>query len=197
MSAYTPTNSPQPCPAIDDDWRVKGSALPPKPDRETCDCMFSTLACVPADNLKEKDYGEIFGYICGTAPEACVGIGANATTGVYGAYSMCNAREQLGYVLDQYYQIQGGVSSACDFDGKASLVGGSGQATGKCATLLASASAANEAAATSTGAVDDPSESENAAVAFGPARGGFMLGELAVGLYAVAAMAVGATMVLL
>ncbi|KAL2268920.1 hypothetical protein VTJ83DRAFT_3766 [Remersonia thermophila] len=196
MSAYTPTNSPQPCPPIDEHWKVTGSVLPPKPDRETCDCMYSAAACVPADSLKVKDYGEIFNYICGAAPEACVGISGNATTGVYGAYSMCNAREQLAFVLDQYYQLQNSDPSACDFGGKATLVGGSGQAEGKCATLLASASAVNEAAATSTGE-DGPEESENAGVAFGPARGGLMLGELAVGMYVVVAMAVGASMVLL
>lgn len=190
MAAYTPTNSPQPCPAVDDDWKVKGSVLPPKPDRKLCDCMFESLSCKPAENLKVKDYGEIFGYICGQTPEACVGIMANATIGVYGAYSMCNAREQLGYVLDQYYQLQGYTTGACDFDGKAKLTG-AGNVPASCEAALASASSANAVAATSTGEVAPGEEEgdENAAAG--------LLGQLAVGLYVVGAMAVGGAMVLL
>ncbi|KAH6626723.1 Glucanosyltransferase-domain-containing protein [Chaetomium sp. MPI-SDFR-AT-0129] len=194
MDQYKPTNTPAACPAVGKDWKVKGGSLPPQPDSSLCDCMFSSLSCVPAKDLATKDYGDIFGYICGKFPEVCAGINGNTTTGVYGAYSMCGAREKLGYALDQYYQAQHSAADACDFKGQATIQ--SGQEDSKCSSALASASQANDIAATATAGAD-PSESSNAAGVSGPLRGGFVLGELAIGLYVLVSMAVGASMVLL
>lgn len=203
MSAYQPTNSPAACPAVTDDWAVKGNVLPPTPDSSLCDCMFSALSCVPDSSTEPKDYGSIFGFICGADPEACVGINGNTTSGVYGAYSMCNAKQQLGYVLDQYYANQKFAKDACDFKGKAAVR--NPQEDSKCTAALASASAANSVAATATsdagsggsGAGGEAAASSNAAAGAGPFRGGFAMGELAMGLYVVVAMGVGAGMVLL
>ncbi|KAL2191614.1 glycoside hydrolase family 72 protein [Thermothelomyces heterothallicus CBS 203.75] len=193
MDAYEPTNSPAACPEVSKNWQVKGGSLPPKPDASLCDCMYASLSCVPADDTSTEDYGDIFGYICGKFPDLCAGISGNATEGTYGAYSMCSAKQKLGYVLDQYYKEQGSASDACGFDGKATLQ--DAKEDDKCSKALASASAANDAA-TSTGGADSESSS-NAAFAAGPMRSGFVLGELAVGLYVLVAMAVGASMVLL
>ena len=202
MSAYSPTNSPASCPELTKNWAVKGDALPPTPNTSLCSCMYSALSCVPDDSTKTSDYGDLFGYICSAAPSACAGISGNTTTGVYGAYSMCDAKQQLGYVLDQYYLSQKSASDACGFDGKAKLVSPSAAST--CSSALSSASAANSVAATATSGSGSggtsssgtAQKSSNAAVPGGP-RGAFALGELAVGLYVVVAMGLGAGMVLL
>lgn len=120
MSAYKPTNSPASCPPISDDWKA-AVALPPTPDSVLCDCMFKSLSCAPSVDLDEKDYEYIFNYICGNDENACAGINTNTETGVYGPYSMCNPREQLGHVLDAYYINQNKTRDACDFDSGAKL----------------------------------------------------------------------------
>jgi hypothetical protein len=196
MSAYSPTNSPAACPELASTWEVKGGALPPTPDSSLCDCMFNSLSCVPADDLEPKNYGDIFDYICANSKKSCVGINGNTTSGVYGAYAMCNPKQQLGYVLDQYYKAQNEAKDACDFDGQAKL--NSGSTAAACSAKLASASTANSHAATATtNGGSDAAESSNFAVPRGPARAFFALGDLAVGLYVVVAMGVGAGMVLL
>jgi hypothetical protein len=194
MDTYKPTNSPQACPAVDASWKVKGSTLPPSPDPSLCDCMYQSLSCVPSDELSEKDFGDMFGFVCGESPKACVGIEGNTATGVYGAYSMCGSRQQLGYVLDQYYQSQDSAKTACDFKGKATIQSKSEDST--CDAAISSASAANAFAATATSAAGGGEETSNAAVGGGPGRGLFGLGELVVAGYVVAAMGVGAGIVL-
>lgn len=200
MDAYKPTNSPAACPELSSNWRIKGETLPPTPESSLCDCMFNSLTCVPSDDLSSKSYGDIFGFICDAAPEACAGINGNTTTGVYGAYSMCGPKQQLGYVLNEYYNSQNQAQDACDFKGKATVT--KPQDDSKCSAALESASSANSVAATATsgpdGTGDAASEtSSNAAVAAGPMRPLFALGDLAVGAYVAVAMGVGATMVLL
>ncbi|KAK4153036.1 Glucanosyltransferase-domain-containing protein [Chaetomidium leptoderma] len=197
MDSYKPTNSPAACPPIAKDWAVKGGSLPPTPDASLCDCMFSSLSCIPADDLAPKAFGGVFGFIC-EKPELCVGINGNTTSGVYGAYSMCSARQKLGFVLDQYYQAQNSASDACDFKGQATLQKNGG-AQSKCSAALSSASSANAIAATATSAegAGGAATSSNAAAAPGQMKGLFVLGDVVVGLYVVVAMGVGAGMVLL
>ncbi|KAL2195151.1 glycoside hydrolase family 72 protein [Corynascus similis CBS 632.67] len=192
MDDYEPTNSPASCPEVSKNWKVKGGSLPPTPNSRVCDCMFSSLSCVPHEDTSPKDYGDMFGYICGESPDLCAGINGNTSTGEYGIYSMCGAKQKLGYVLDQYYQAQGSSSSACNFKGKATLQ--ESKTESGCEEALASASSNP-----TTGGSGDSETSENAAAPFGagPARVGFVVGELAVGLYVVVAMAVGASMVLM
>ncbi|KAK3366170.1 Glucanosyltransferase-domain-containing protein [Lasiosphaeria ovina] len=200
MSAYNPTNTPQACPVISNDWRVKGDALPPTPDSNLCDCMFQTLACVPASNLKAESYGDIFGFICGADPKACAGINSNTTTGVFGAYSMCNSTQQLGYVLDQYYNDQKKASDACSFQGQA-VLNKAAITQGACSASLASASSANAVAATATsgngGGGGAASTSTSSVAVPMPMKNLFTLGDMAVGLYVIVAMTVGAGMVML
>jgi hypothetical protein len=190
MDAYTPTNSPAACPDLNKSWQVKGESLPPTPDASLCECMFASLSCVPASSTSPKDYGDIFNYVCSETPDACAGISGNTTSGVYGAFSMCNATQQLGYVLDQYYKSQNNAAGACDFEGKATIQRGAADST--CSAALSSASAG----ATSTSGADSQTSS-NAAVARGPVKAMFGLADAAVGLYVLMAMGVGAGMVLL
>ncbi|KAJ2968272.1 hypothetical protein NUW58_g10257 [Xylaria curta] len=121
MSAYTPTNSPAACPQVQENWKVSPNTLPPTPDSALCECMFKSLSCAPATSLKEKDFGSIFGYICENDKKACAGIKHDTEAGVYGPYSMCSPKQQLGHVLDAYYNNQNKGSSACDFDGAAAV----------------------------------------------------------------------------
>jgi hypothetical protein len=111
--------------------------------------MYKTLSCVPKTGLSTQKYGDIFNYICGSVPLACVGINGNTTTGVYGAFSMCDDTQKLGFVLDQYYKSQNNAAGACGFNGQAVTTTPSSAAS-TCSAALSSASAANSVAATAT-----------------------------------------------
>ncbi|KAH0162554.1 carbohydrate-binding module family 43 protein, partial [Aureobasidium melanogenum] len=140
-ASYSPTNTIASCPAIGTAWAAKASPLPPSPNRELCQCMFNSLSCTVKSSVSEESYGDMFGYVCGADSNACAGIAHNATTGNYGAYSMCNSTEQLGFVLDQYYSAQPSAqrASACAFSGSATLKSGSKPTTGVCSSLMAQA----------------------------------------------------------
>ncbi|KAI8957033.1 carbohydrate-binding module family 43 protein [Daldinia sp. FL1419] len=199
MDSYNPTNSPASCPAISKNWKA-AEALPPTPDSNLCDCMYKSLSCVPADDLDEKDFGDIFGYICENDEAACAGIKHDTEKGVYGPYGMCNAKEQLGHVLNAYYTNQGSDSSACSFKGAAQLVDGSKDS--KCEASLAKANSAVAVAATATAATTDSAStgdsSENAAAPATVHMTPFMtMGNVVVSLYVLVAMGVGAGMVML
>jgi hypothetical protein len=196
-SAYTPTNSPASCPDLSEIWEASDK-LPPTPNSSLCDCMYKTLTCVPKSGLQSDKYGDIFDYICGSKPEACNGINGNVTTGVYGSYSMCNSEQKLGYVLDQYYRLLNGDSTACDFDGQAVVTKAAG-AQSSCSAALSSASAANSVAATATsGATGSASASASDSFARPMSvKSTFTIGDLAIGAYVLVAMGAGAAMVAL
>ncbi|KAI0418402.1 family 72 glycoside hydrolase [Xylaria grammica] len=204
MSSYEPTNSPAACPAISDNWKVSKASLPPTPDSALCDCMFKSLSCAPASDLKEKEFGSIFGYICEQDEKACAGIKHDTAAGVYGPYSMCNPKEQLGHILDAYYQNQNKGSYACDFDGAAE-VQSSPEVADSCKASLDKASTAVAQAATATAAVSgsgsssgsDSETTDNAAPGLMPSGTVFSLGSMAVGLYVLVAMGTGAAMIAL
>ncbi|TGJ87142.1 hypothetical protein E0Z10_g1574 [Xylaria hypoxylon] len=202
MSAYQPTNSAAACPDISDNWKVSKAALPPTPDSSLCDCMFKSVSCAPASNLAEKDYGDIFGYICEQDAKACAGIKHDTEAGVYGPYSMCNPKEQLGHILDAYYNNQNQGSYACDFDGAAE-VQSSPKVESSCKASLDKASTAVEQAATATAATggtdsgSDSQTSDNAAPGTMPSGPIFTLGSMAIGLYVLVAMGTGAAMITL
>ncbi|CAK4032174.1 carbohydrate-binding module family 43 [Lecanosticta acicola] len=140
-ASYNPTNSPQACPSQNATFNARASPLPPTPDTGLCDCMYQSLGCVASPSVNQSSYGDLFGYVCGLSGNLCNGITANGTTGTYGQYSGCNSTEQLGYVLDQYYQKQGKSASACSFSGSAMTKAATATASG-CAARLSSASAA-------------------------------------------------------
>jgi len=203
MSAYNPTNQPQACPDVSKNWQVKGDALPRTPNRATCECMFNSLSCAPSPDLTPKEFGSIFNYICDADKKACAGISAQPDTGVYGAFSMCDAKQKLGYVLDAYYKNQGKAKDACDFKG-AAVLAKNPSVPDNCKSAISSASSVNAIVATATSAsgTDGGSGSgtgggkkDNSAA--GPQRSLFTLGDLAIGLYAMVAMGVRAGVVLL
>ncbi|KAK0619386.1 Glucanosyltransferase-domain-containing protein [Immersiella caudata] len=201
MDAYTPSNTPAACPAIARNWQVKGDSLPPTPSKETCECMYKSLTCAPVDDLTPREFSEIFGFICGNDKKACAGILPSPETGVYGAYSMCNAKQKLGYVLDAYYKNQNSAKDACDFKGKATIVRSS--VADNCKGALSSASSVNAIAATATAASGNGGSGSSGSSggdkknSAGSSRSLFTLGDLAIGLYAVVAMGAGAGVLLL
>jgi hypothetical protein len=137
---YSPTNKPEACPTNDANWTPKSSPLPPSPNPDLCHCMYNSLSCVPANSVSPSAYGDLFGTVCGlgASKNVCAGIAANASSGTYGAYGMCNATEQLGFVLNAYYNANGKSSSACAFGGSATLKSAT-TATGSCSSLMAQA----------------------------------------------------------
>lgn len=189
MDDYKSDLKPAGCPALSSTWRAN-SDLPPTPNTASCKCMVKTRECVPAKGLKEKDYGSIFGFICGEKPELCAGINGNATTGVYGAYSMCSDADKLAFVLDAYYQDQDKSSDSCDFKGDATTQKAASDSS--CDKDLAAASSANAVAATATAVSGggSSSDSEEDDESFG-------VPSAAVGIYMALAGAVGAGMILL
>ncbi|KAI1396842.1 carbohydrate-binding module family 43 protein [Hypoxylon fuscum] len=199
MDSYNPTNSPAACPGTSETWKA-AALLPPTPDSSLCDCMEKAASCAPADDLAEKDFGDIFGYICENDAAACAGIKADTETGVYGPYGMCNPKQQLAHVLNAYYSNQNSASDACDFNGAAKVVSGSTDST--CKTALEKANSAVAVAATATaGSASSASTGESSENAAAPATvrmTPFMtMGDMAVGLYMLVAMGVGAGMVVL
>ncbi|KAF3064372.1 1,3-beta-glucanosyltransferase gel4 [Daldinia childiae] len=199
MAAFDPTNSPAACPGISKNWKA-AEALPPTPDSSLCDCMYKSLSCVPSDDLDEKDFGDIFGYICENDADACAGIKHDTESGVYGPYGMCNAKEQLGHVLNAYYTNQNSASTACSFKGAAQIVDGTKDST--CEASLAKASSAIAVAATATaGSASSSSTGESSENAAAPASVRMTplmtMGDMVVSLYVLVAMGVGAGMVML
>lgn len=164
MDSYSPTNSPAACPSVGGaDWNAQASPLPPTPNEQLCKCMTDTLGCVVNPSTNPKQYGDLFGYVCGHDPKACGGIAHNSSTGEYGAYGMCNAAEQLSFVFNQYYKDQGSSSDACSFKGAAQLQKGS-SASGTCQQLI------NQAGTAGTGTVTSaPSGGGGAASSSGAA----------------------------
>ncbi|KAG6115237.1 hypothetical protein E4U13_002902 [Claviceps humidiphila] len=199
MSDYKPSGKMNACPKLTDNWRAN-SVLPPSPDQKLCDCMSKSRSCVPKSDLSAKKFGDIFSFICTKSPDVCAGINANATTGVYGAYSMCDDKAKLAYVLDAYYTKQNKASTACDFDGSAQTA--SGSADSSCSAPLASASDTNKKIATATGPVGGGAAKatgtdDSFAVHGASMARVFSFGDFAIGLYMLVAVGVGAGMVAL
>lgn len=200
MDAYTATNSPASCPAVNSDWQASNT-LPPTPDSSLCECMYDSLSCVGSSSLNGSSYGEIYGIVCGEDESYCAGVTANATSGVYGTYSMCNSTQMIAYIMNQYFLGQNSDSSACDFSGSAQTK--SATTASSCKSALASASSANAVAATatagstSTGSSSSSSSSSSSIAMPTAQKMLFSIGDIAIGMYLVVAMGAGAFMVAL
>jgi 1,3-beta-glucanosyltransferase GAS1 len=198
MNAYNPVNTaPAACPSVGSKWGAKSSPLPPVANPQLCSCMISSLTCTVADNVKSDDYGKLFGQVCGfNGGSACAGIQHNATTGVYGAYGMCNPKEQLAFALNAYYNSASAANKAqaCNFGGSATTKAAASP-TGSCGGLLQQAGAAGTGTVTSkpTGAGASASKKSEAGITLPSVSFGF----LQFGAYFMALAAAGAGVVLM
>ncbi|KAL9131904.1 MAG: hypothetical protein Q9217_000264 [Psora testacea] len=205
-ASYSPSNSPQACPTLDSSWEAV-TQLPPTPNTASCDCMVSNLTCVARAGLSDDDIQIQFDYICDPRQgNNCGGILANASTGSYGAWSMCNATQRLSWAFNQYYLNQTATNTRnanpCDFSGQAQKV--SPKPANSCKAAISQAGAAG------TGSVSDAptatagggssgsgrTSSSSAAAGFVGAPA-FDFGILKLAAYITSAMMVGAGMMLL
>ncbi|POS83237.1 hypothetical protein EPUL_005790, partial [Erysiphe pulchra] len=148
LSAYSVTNTvAQACPATGTSWAAS-SKLPPIANADLCSCMMSSLSCTAKPGLSSNETATLFSSVCGLNSKACVGISTNASTGVYGAYSMCLPNQQLSFAMDQYYKLQKNAQTACDFGGNAKVQ--SSSMSDSCKKLL------GQAGSDGTGIVTSP-----------------------------------------
>lgn len=161
--------------------------------------MMDSLTCVVKDDISQKELGKLFGVVCGYG--VCDGIAANGTTGKYGAYSMCAAKEQLSFAMNKYYEEQvakGNGAQACDFGGAATTKSAV-TPTGTCKDLMSQAGADGTGTVTSAptaGGATAAAASEGAA---GPmvAPTAVNFGMLQLGAYIITAFIAGVGMILL
>ncbi|KAL4799991.1 Glucanosyltransferase-domain-containing protein [Aspergillus venezuelensis] len=205
-ASYTASNTAVPtCPSVGKSWEAN-SKLPPSPNSQLCSCMEDTLTCKVKDDVDEEEYGEIFGYICGLEDgKYCAGQQADAVKGKYGAYSVCTTKQQLSFVMTQYYKAQNS-NDACDFDGRGETTEAS-DSSDSCSSLL------DEAGTDGTGNVTTPdggvggdasgsgssggSETSDGAAGNGPRPMAVFVGNWQMGAYILTSVIAGAGMLLL
>ncbi|TGO37921.1 hypothetical protein BHYA_0086g00360 [Botrytis hyacinthi] len=201
-ASYTVTNTvAQACPATGTAWAAS-SNLPPIANAELCECMVKSLSCVANSGISGNSSADLFDYVCGLDSAACDGISKNATTGTYGAYSMCTSAQQLSFVFDQYYQNNNKAATACDFSGNAKTQTGAKSST--CSSLISQAGAAGTGTVTSapTGTGSSSSSSSTSTSTKKSSAGATIvprldLGLLQLGAYLVFAGMAGAGMIML
>jgi 1,3-beta-glucanosyltransferase GAS1 len=199
MGQYTPTNTvPSSCPTVGSGWQA-ASALPPTPDDEVCACMAQAVTCTVSQSVSDEEIEGLFGLVCGLPGNPCAGIALSPANGTYGAYSMCNPREQLAFALDTYdrQQKQASNSDGCNFSGSATSQSAV-QPTGACSSKIGAIGDGTKptAAGGSSGGSSSSSSSKGAA-AGGMIRASLNIGSLQVGIYLVCAIMSGAGMILL
>lgn len=193
MASYTATNSPQACPAVQTGtWEAASSPLPPVANPQLCQCMVNSLQCVVKASQDQKTFGTLFNTVCGYG-KSCAGIAASAANGTYGAYSACNATEQLSFAFNQYYLSQNKAGTACDFGGAATTKSAA-SANSACSSLIAQAGTAGTGTVTAGATVATGTKKSAAGITSVPK---FDVSLFGMGIYVSVAAMLGAGMVLL
>lgn len=163
--------------------------------------MASAVSCTVSPSVSDDDLDQLFGLVCGLPGDPCAGIAASPSNGTYGAYSMCEAREQLAFALDTYNRQQrdAGNTNACEFSGSATIQSAV-QPTGSCSAQIAAAGDGTTPTGSSGSGGSGGSgatASSRGAAAGGMTQASLNIGSLQVGIYMVCAILSGAGMVLL
>ncbi|EED18077.1 1,3-beta-glucanosyltransferase, putative [Talaromyces stipitatus ATCC 10500] len=200
-ASYTPTNTAlQACPTVDSVWKAS-SSLPPTPNEALCNCMVASLSCVVSDNVDSKNYGQLFDLIYGFGDTSyTAGISANATSGKYGAYSMCAVKDQLSWALNAYYQVQsakGNGNNACDFSSSATTQAATTSGS-SCSTMLAAVGTAGTGSASGASATGTGSSHTSSGAAYpGASPQAVFVGTWQLSAYILAALLSGGAMLLI
>lgn len=104
-ASYTPTNTKLAAiPSIASTFSAIPT-LPPRVSGLLCSCMVATLNCTTEEQTQNLTaFAGIVSESCAAAePGSCNGILADASSGTYGAYSMCLARQQAAWALNAAY----------------------------------------------------------------------------------------------
>ncbi|RKF54537.1 1,3-beta-glucanosyltransferase [Erysiphe neolycopersici] len=198
-SAYSVTNTEaQACPATGTSWAAS-SKLPPIANADLCTCMMSSLSCTAKPGLSSNETATLFSSVCGLDSKACAGISADASTGTYGAYSMCLPNQQLSFAMDQYYKHQKNAETACNFGGNAKVQ--SSSLSDSCKNLIGQAGPAGTGIVTTgpsstkgSGDSNDSSKKSAAGVTLAPSINSDLF---KIGAYLLVMTMTGASMVLL
>jgi 1,3-beta-glucanosyltransferase GAS1 len=198
-ASYTPTNTVlQSCPTVGSGWQAKVSPLPPTPDANLCECIYEESACVASSSLSTSKMGTLLSTVCDYTD--CGGVSANATTGEYGAYSMCEIKYKLAFALNKYYKEQNKESSACDFSSSASTKATTA-ATGTCSVQIKEAGTAGTGTVTTeaTATAGSSSSSSTSSSAGVPVtiHSSVTVGYFQMGVYIATAVLAGLGMVML
>jgi len=199
-AAYVVSNTAaQACPTLGSDWDAS-SNLPPIANSDVCSCMVKSMGCIANQGLTGNQTADLFDTVCGLDKTACAGITADAETGIYGAYSMCDAYSKLSFAFGQYYKNQNGASTACNFGGNAKTQ--TATQNGNCKDLVSQAGAGGTgtvtAIPTGTGTSSNvATTSTSKAAAGGLTVPKFDSGILKVGAYILVAGMAGAGIILL
>ncbi|KAF9731311.1 hypothetical protein PMIN06_007401 [Paraphaeosphaeria minitans] len=204
MANYNPTNTAAAkCPSVNSDWGAPSDPLPPVVNAQACSCMMNTVACGVSDSVSsDEDVGSLFGVVCGMKEgQYCAGINRNATKGPYGAYGMCQPKEQLAFALNAYYKAQNKAADACNFKGSATLKQAAATTAAACDSLLKQAGEDGTGTLTGGAALATGSSSAQSG-SQGAAAGGLTVSHVSIGYFGIAtyilgAIASGAAMVLL
>ena len=194
------------CPTTGSDWNA-ASILPPSPNADLCECMYNSLECVPNSDISGKEIDSTFSYLGGEG-DVMDGVKSDATSGKYGAYSMCSAKQRLAWAMNRFYQENKGKAgaSACGFSG-AGTTKKATSASGACATQMSSAGTkgtnvvsgglAASTGAAASGSGGSSSGATSSGLAVGTVPQSVHIGTWQAGAYAVAAIASGVFMVML
>jgi hypothetical protein len=128
ITAYTPTNTPEPTCKLVTVTNVAKNAgnfttntfavatpLPFQPFPPLCSCMMNTLTCTAASGWNYTTSQTTWSSICSnsTTSSLCLGVETQPDTGIIGSYAGCNITEQVSWALDQLYITKGRDASTC------------------------------------------------------------------------------------
>lgn len=108
------------CPEKSSSWKAS-TILPPKPDKERCDCLEDILPCkvIPYDR-DSINYEKYFEYLCGEID--CSDIVSDGEEGIYGEFSACSTDQKFSLELSKLYFKIGNNDKKCPIENDRNIV---------------------------------------------------------------------------